>query len=77
MAGQSAGYGLMELQCVGPNLDTVEQESQIQRLRRATGSLPADLPDALIEIAMELSGTCDFDRCFQIGIDTLVSGLTP
>jgi hypothetical protein len=40
-------------------------------------SLPPDAPDALIELAMELSGNCDLDRCFSIGLSTVIAGLHP
>ncbi|MGH2468699.1 MAG: TetR/AcrR family transcriptional regulator C-terminal domain-containing protein, partial [Chloroflexota bacterium] len=74
---QGLGYGLMELQCLGPVAEGGQAESQIQRLRRVTRSLPADLPDALVELAMDLSGQCDFDRCFTIAVDAVLGGVRP
>jgi AcrR family transcriptional regulator len=77
VTGQAAGYGLMELRCLGPDPGAVSRESHIQRLRRVTSSLPADIPDSLIELAMDLSGNCDYDRCFDIAIDAVIGGLKP
>ena len=77
VGGQAMGYSLVELQCARPDTPAVAQETELQRLRRVTRSLPADAPDSLIELAMELSGTCDLERCFSIGLSTVIAGLHP
>ncbi|MDE3073857.1 MAG: TetR/AcrR family transcriptional regulator C-terminal domain-containing protein [Chloroflexota bacterium] len=74
---QGLGYGLMELRCLGSEAESGQPETQIQRLRRVTRFLPADLPDSLVELAMDLSGQCDFDRCFKIAVDAVLGGLAP
>lgn len=76
VGGQAMGYSLVELQCAGPDTP-IARETELQRLRRVTQSLPGDAPDSLIELAMELSGTCDLDRCFSIGLSTVIAGLHP
>jgi AcrR family transcriptional regulator len=77
VGGQALGFGLMEVRCLAPAADAGASESDLQRLRRVTRSLPDDLPDSLIALAMELTGTCDFDRCFEISIAALIAGLEP
>lgn len=77
VAGQALGYSLFELHCAGPQSDRTPPETQLQLLRRVTQSLPADLPDSLVELAMELSGFCELDHCFSIGLSTVIAGLHP
>ena len=77
VAGQAFGYSLVELRCAGPQPEGAQPESQIQLLRRITQALPPDLPDSLVELAMELSGFCEFDRCFEVGVSAVIAGLHP
>lgn len=77
VVGHALGYGLLELRYLGSIPETYESTSDIQQIRRVTQSLPADAPDSLIELAIDLTGECDRDRCFTITINALLNGLTP
>lgn len=77
VVGQGVGYGLLALRYTNPNPDPAEIESHFQWIRRITRSLPADTPDPLVELAIDLTSECDPDRCFAISIEALLNGLTP
>lgn len=77
VVGQALGYGLLELRCLGPNPDTTEPATDVQLIRRVTKSLPANAPDSLIQLAVELTADCDRDRCFTLAVNTLLDGLAP
>ncbi|MPZ27458.1 MAG: TetR family transcriptional regulator [Micromonosporaceae bacterium] len=77
VVGQGVGYGLLALRYTDPAPQTAEPESNLQRIRRITRTLPADVPDPLVELAVDLTSECDTDRCFAISIDALLAGLAP
>lgn len=77
VVGQALGYALLELRYQGETRDLTEPESDIQRIRRLSRTLPADAPDSLVELAAELTRDCDGDRCFTISIEALLDGLAP
>lgn len=77
VVGHALGYGLLELRYLGPNPETTESTSDIQQIRRVTSSLPADVPDTLVQLAIDLTAECDRDRCFTITLNALLNGLTP
>lgn len=77
VVGQGVGYGLLALRYTDPVPDATEPESNLQRIRRITRTLPADIPDPLVELAVDLTSECDTDRCFAISIDALLAGLAP
>lgn len=77
VVGQGVGYGLLALRYADPAPSPTEPESNLQRVRRIARSLPADIPDPLVELAVDITSTCDPDRCFAISIDALLAGLAP
>lgn len=77
VVGQGLGYGLLALRYADPAPEAAEPESNLQRIRRITRSLPADVPDPLVELAVDLTSECDTDRCFDISIEALLAGLAP
>jgi hypothetical protein len=77
VVGQGVGYGLLALRYTDPVPDATEPESNLQRIRRITRTLPADVPDPLVELAVDLTSECDTDRCFAISIEALLAGLAP
>lgn len=77
VVGQGVGYGLLALRYADPAPEAAEPESNLQRIRRITRSLPADVPDSLVELAVDITSKCDPDRCFAISIDALLAGLAP
>ena len=77
VVGHTLGYGLLELRYLGPNPETSGSASDMQQIRRVTDLLPADVPDALVQLAIELTAECDHDRCFAVTVDALLNGLAP
>jgi TetR/AcrR family transcriptional regulator, tetracycline repressor protein len=51
--------------------------SQLARLRRVNEMLPADVPDDLLAVAMDLCSECDPDGCFELGLGLMLQGLEP
>lgn len=68
------GFALSELcwSCAA-----AETESDLARLRRVNLMLPADVPDDLLAVAMDLCGECDLQSQFQLGLDLMLQGLQP
>ena len=52
-------------------------ESDLARLRRVSQLLPADVPDDLLAVAIDLCGDCDAEGCFDLGLDLMLEGLQP
>jgi TetR/AcrR family tetracycline transcriptional repressor len=50
-------------------------DSQLARLRRVNRMLPADVPDDLLAVAMELCGECDPEGSFELGLDLMLQGI--
>lgn len=49
--------------------------NQLAWLRQVSRMLPSDVPDDLLQVAMEVCGECDLDRSFEHGLDLMVKGL--
>lgn len=49
--------------------------SELARLRQVSRLLPGDVPDDLVQVAMEVCGDCDLDESFELGLDLMVKGL--
>lgn len=66
------GHALSQLcwSCACPATD-----SQLARLRRLNQMLPADVPDDLLSVAMELCGECDPKGSFELGLDLMLRGI--
>lgn len=78
VAGHALGYALMERSCLGSEPDTERPVGNLQRIRQLTQSLPADTPDSLLELAVELTmGFDDSETCFRLSMDALLRGLEP
>lgn len=73
VTGMAFGFGLVELRYRD---SAAGSESEVQRIRHLTRTLPADLPDSQIELAVELTSdprACD--TCFAISLEAVLSGL--
>jgi AcrR family transcriptional regulator len=66
------GYALSELcwSCAAAATD-----SELGRLRRVSQLLPADVPDDLLAVAMDMCGDCDLEEQFKLGLDLMLQGL--
>ena len=49
--------------------------SELARLRQVSRLLPADVPDDLLQVAMEVCGDYDMDGSFELGLDLMLKGL--
>lgn len=49
--------------------------SELARLRQVSRMLPADVPDDLLQVAIEVCGDCDLDGTFELGLDLMLKGL--
>ena len=49
--------------------------SELARLRQVSRMLPGDVPDDLLQVAMEVCGDCDLDGSFELGLDLMLKGL--
>lgn len=74
VVGHALGYGLLELRYLPPNTDTPKSTGDIGR---GTGSLPAEAPVSLIQLALDLTAECDRDRPFTITLNAILNGLMP
>ena len=66
------GYALSELcwSCAG-----AATASELGRLRRVSQLLPADVPEDLLAVAMDVCGDCDLEEQFKLGLDLMLRGL--
>ncbi len=66
------GYALSELcwSCAAAATD-----SELGRLRRVSQLLPADVPEDLLAVAMDVCGDCDLEGQFKLGLDLMLQGL--
>lgn len=53
----------------------VARESELQRMRRVSNTLPADVPDHLVSVALRIAGDCNFGAPFELGLDLMLRGL--
>lgn len=72
VAGYAFGVAIAECSwsCADP-----AAASQLARLRQVSRMLPNDVPDDLLQVAIEVCGECDMDRSFELGLDLMVKGL--
>jgi AcrR family transcriptional regulator len=72
IAGYAFGAALCECcwSCPAP-----AAASELARLRQVSRMLPADVPDELLQVAMEVCGECDLDGSFELGLELMVKGL--
>ena len=50
--------------------------TELARLRRVSQMLPDDVPDDLLEVAMDLCGECELEGPFELGLDSMLQGLS-
>ena len=73
--GHGLGHALLELRWADAHPDSGDEVSEVGRIRRVTQTLPVDLPDALVELAVELTDDYDRDRYFELSTAALLQGL--
>lgn len=49
--------------------------SDLGRLREVSRMLPSEVPDDLLQVAMEVCGDCDMDASFEHGLELMLRGL--
>jgi TetR/AcrR family tetracycline transcriptional repressor len=64
------GFALTEVNAPGGT----GSDSETQRLRRISQSLPSDVPDHLFDVALAICN-CDMNAQFELGVDVLLRGL--
>jgi TetR/AcrR family tetracycline transcriptional repressor len=64
------GFALTEVNAPGGT----GSDSETQRLRRISQSLPSDVPDHLFDVAVAICN-CDMNAQFELGVDVLLRGL--
>jgi len=73
--GHALGHALLELRWRDAHAETGDDASDIARIRRVAQALPLDLPDPLVELAVELTDDYDRDRYFDLATTALLHGL--
>lgn len=67
--GYAFGFALTELTW----LCAIDDESELQRMRRVSRMLAPELPDDLTRVAMAVCGDCDLEAQFATGIDLMLA----
>lgn len=73
--GHAIGHALLELRWADAHPENTDDVSNVARIRLVTQTLPLDLPDALVELAVELTDDYDRDRYFELSTAALLHGL--
>ncbi len=73
VAAFAVGCVVTEVSCFGPS-PAQTHESERQKLLRVSRALPADTPDRIIDVALEVCGDIDAQQLFTDGLDLIIRG---